>query len=597
MHRNMIEFPPPVSRTLWRKVFPFLRWWNFIGWDTLRADFLAGLTGAVIVLPQGVAFAMIAGLPPEYGLYTAIVTPVVAALFGSSLHLISGPTTAISIVVFTSVSSLAEPGSAEYIRIVLTLTLLAGVYQLAFGLARLGTLVNFVSHSVVVGFTSGAAILIATSQMKHIFGIEIPGQSHSFSLTWSYIFNSLHHINPYVLAVAVITLVFGVIFKVMIPRLPGMLFAMIIGSLACLLLNGAQHGVHLVGQMPARLPPPSLPDFSLGTIRTLAPKALAVALLGLIEALSIGRSIAAKSRQPIDGNQEFIGQGLSNIVGSFFSSYAGSGSFTRSGINFQAGAITPLSAVFSAVLLALLLYLIAPLTAYLPIAAMGGIILVVAYNLIDIHHIRTIIRTSGEETAVLVATFLATLFLDLEFAIYAGVLLSLVFYLNRTAHPSIANMAPNPATIGPALIETDTECTNVKIIRIDGPLFFGAVHHVGEYLHNIDKNLMQKRHVIILGCGINFIDVAGAELLVQEARRRRAQRGDLFLCEFKPEVRHVLSRGGYIDKIGEDHIFATQKEAITKVISEVDRIRCRRCTNRMFENCPEVTARQDSVEK
>ena len=570
-----------------RKLFPFLRWWGFIGWDTLRADLLAGLTGAVIVLPQGVAFAMIAGLPPEYGLYTAIITPIVAALFGSSLHLISGPTTAISIVVFSAVSSFAEPGSAEYIRLVLTLTFLAGVYQLAFGLARLGTLVNFVSHSVVVGFTSGAAILIATSQLKHVLGLKLPG-GHDFLEVWLHILEMLNQINFYVLIVAMVTLVSAVFFRAKIPRWPGMLFAMIIGSLFCLLLNGSQHGITLVGQMPARLPPLSMPDLSLVTVRKLAPDALAVALLGLIEALSIGRSIAAKSHQPIDGNQEFIGQGMSNMIGCFFSSYAGSGSFTRSGINYQAGAITPLSAVFSALFLALLLLLVAPLTAYLPIAAMGGIILMVAYHLIDIHHIRTIIRTSKEETAVLLTTFLATLFLDLEFAIYIGVLLSLVLYLNRTAHPRIANLAPNSEVTGPPFIESESECSYLKVIRIDGALFFGAVNHVSEYLYNIDKSQLRKRNVLIIGCGINFIDVAGAELLAQEAQRRRSQRGGLYLCEFQHQAYNVLERGGYLNKIGKEHFFATQKEAISKIISEADQSICRNCKNHVFKQCPTI---------
>lgn len=578
--------PRPSGLSVWlRKLFPFLRWWNFIGWDTLRADLLAGLTGAVIVLPQGVAFAMIAGLPPEYGLYTAIITPVVAALFGSSLHLISGPTTAISIVVFSSISPLAQPGSEAYIRLVLTLTFLAGVHQLAFGLARLGTLVNFVSHSVVIGFTSGAAILIATSQLKHVLGLSLPG-SNDFLEVWLHIFGRLNEINWYVFAVAMVTLIAAVFFRATIPRWPGMLFAMIIGSVLCLLVGGSEHGIRLVGQMPARLPPLSMPDLSLETVRELAPKALAVALLGLIEALSIGRSIAAKSHQPIDGNQEFIGQGLSNIVGSFFSSYAGSGSFTRSGINYQAGAITPLAAVFSAVMLALLLLLIAPLTAYLPIAAMGGIIMMVAYYLIDVHHIRTIIKTSREETAVLLATFFATLFLDLEFAIYIGVLLSLVLYLNRTAHPRIVNMVPNTDTAGPPLIETETECPYLKIIRIDGPLFFGAVNHVSEYLYNIDKSLVRKRNVLIVGCGINFIDVAGAEMLAQEARRRRAQRGRLYLCEFQPKAYGVLERGGYLQVIGKEYIFATQQEAIARIIPEADATICRYCKNPIFKECP-----------
>lgn len=577
-----------VTRSWLRRLFPFLRWWNFIGWDTLKADLLAGLTGAVIVLPQGVAFAMIAGLPPVYGLYTAIITPVVAALFGSSLHLISGPTTAISIVVFSSIGSLAQPGSEEYIRLVLTLTFLAGVYQLAFGLARLGTLVNFVSHSVVIGFTSGAAILIATSQLKHVLGLSLP-DSHAFVEVWLNLLGMLNQINLYVLAVAMVTLVAAVFFRATIPRWPGMLFAMIIGSLFCLLINGSGHGISLVGQMPARLPPLSMPDFSLGIIRELAPKALAVALLGLIEALSIGRSIAAKSHQPIDGNQEFVGQGLSNIIGSFFSSYAGSGSFTRSGINYQAGAITPLSAVFSAILLALLMLLVAPLTAYLPIAAMGGIILLVAYNLIDVHHIRTIIKTSREETAVLLATFFATLFLDLEFAIYIGVFLSLVLYLNRTAHPRIVNLVPNTKSGGPLFIETEKECPYLKIIRIDGPLFFGAVNHVSEYLYNIDKSQMRKRNVLIIGWGINFIDVAGAELLAQEARRRRGQRGGLYLCEFQPEAYNFLERGGYLEIIGRDHFFVTQREAISKIVPEADEMICRYCKHHVFKECPALT--------
>jgi len=584
LNKYRLQTQPSETRSVLRRLLPFLRWWNFIGWDTLRADLLAGLTGAVIVLPQGVAFAMIAGLPPEYGLYTAIITPVVAALFGSSLHLISGPTTAISIVVFSSVSSLAEPGTGQYLQLVLTLTFMAGVYQLAFGLARLGTLVNFVSHSVVIGFTSGAGILIATSQLKHVLGLDVPS-GHSFLKVWLHIFGKFDQINLYVFAIAMVTLISAVIFRAKIPRWPGMLFAMIIGSVLCFVINGSQHGISLVGQMPAKLPPLSLPDFSFETIRELAPKALAVALLGLIEALSIGRSIAARSHQPIDGNQEFIGQGLSNIIGSFFSSYAGSGSFTRSGINYQAGALTPLSAVFSALFLSLLLLLIAPLTAYLPIAAMGGIILMVAYHLIDVHHIRTIVRTSKEETAVLLVTFLATLFLDLEFAIYTGVLLSLVLYLNRTAHPRIVNLTPNNETAGPILLETETECAFLKVIRIDGPLFFGAVNHVNEYLYNIDKRQMRKRNVLIISCGINFIDVAGAELLAQEARRRRAQRGALYLCELQPQAYNVLKRGKYLNAIGEDHIFATYKEAIDKLLPEADKMVCRTCKNHVFKEC------------
>jgi len=572
-----------------RKLLPFLRWWNFVGWDTLKSDLLAGLTGAVIVLPQGVAFAMIAGLPPEYGLYTAIVPPVIAALFGSSLHLISGPTTAISIIVFSTLSPLAEPGSAEFIRLALTLTFLAGAYQLALGLARMGTLVNFVSHSVVVGFTAGAAILIATSQLKHVFGLHLP-RGGSFLGVWRNLLAEIHHMNPYVVVVAVITLVCAAVAKKLRPRWPGLLFALIIGSLTSLMLGGEIHGVQLMGKLPAHLPPLSLPDFSIETLRELAPKALAVSLLGLIEALSIARSISTHSRQQIDGNQEFIGQGLSNILGSFFSSYAASGSFTRSGINYHAGAMTPLSAVFAAGFLALILLLVAPLTAFLPIPAMAGVILLVAYNLIDFHHIRSIIRTSKEETAVLVTTFLATLLLDLEFAIYVGVLLSLVLYLSRTSHPQIVNLAPDPDSDRVALTQSEIQCPHFKIIRIDGSLFFGAVSHVAEFLHNIDKNAVQKAHVLIVACGINFIDVAGAEMLVHETNRRRKLRGELYLCGLKQQAKEVLQRGGYLDILGEDHIFATESEAILNILTRLDHGDCHRCESPLFRECKSACA-------
>jgi len=555
------KFKNPASQRLYylRKIFPFLRWWNFIGWDTTRADLIAGLTGAVIVLPQGVAFAMIAGLPPEYGIYTAIVVPLIAALFGSSLHLISGPTTAISIIIFSSLSPLATPGSPEFIQLALTMTFLAGVFQLSFGLVRIGILVNFVSHSVLVGFTAGAAILIATSQLKHIFGLTLSG-SGSFLTTWMNIFQEIDTSNPYALIIAAVTLVSAAVFKHFKPHWPGLLIAMIIGSVLGIFLGAESHNVRLMESLPAHLPFPSMPDLSIHALRELAPKAFAVAMIGLIEALSIARSIAAFSRQQIDGNQEFIGQGLSNIVGSFFSSYAGSGSFTRSGINYHAGAMTPMSAIFSAIFLALILLLLAPLTVYLPIPAMGGVILLVAFNLIDVHTIKNIFKTSRDEASVLVTTFLATLFLDLEFAIYTGVLMSLILYLARTAHPQIIELKPHG----------NDEKQLYKMIRIDGSLFFGAVNHIMEFFYNLDKNKRYKYHLLIMAYGVNFIDITGAEMLANEARRRRGLQGGLYLCGLKKQARDVLERGGYLKIIGPENIFHSEAEAVAKILDKIN---------------------------
>lgn len=570
------------------RFFPFLKWRHLISRESLRADVFAGLTGAFIVLPQGVAFAMVAGLPSEYGLYTAIITPVIAGLFGSSYHLVSGPTTAISIIVFSTLSPLAKPGTEQFIQLALTLTFLAGVCQVAFGLARLGTLINFVSHSVVVGFTAGAAILIATGQLKHALGIQIPGGA-SFLHTWTHVFHHAAHINPYELTIALATLITAAFFKILCPKCPGLLFAMIIGSGLCVMIDGSTHGVRLLGKLPACLPPLSMPSFSPETIRMLAPGALAVALLGLIEALSIARSIAAGSNQHIDGNQEFIGQGLSNIAASFFSSYAGSGSFTRSGINYQAGAVTPLASVFAAIFLAVIVLLVAPLTAYLPLSAMGGVILMVAFKLIDVHHIREIIRSSRSETIVLLVTFGSTLLFHLEFAIYTGVFLSLALYLTRTSHPHIAALSPDPEDLRRRFTDLDEkslpECPQLKILRIDGSLFFGAVNHVAEFLEKTDED--DPRHLLIVGIGINFIDVSGALMLTQETHRRKKLGKHLWLCRIKHEVHDFLERGEYLDIIGSEHLFSTESKAISEIFDRLDRNRCRSCTARIFQECRE----------
>jgi SulP family sulfate permease len=584
------------ARSGWQRLFPFLAWWPLVNRDSLRADLLAGVTGAFIVLPQGVAFALIAGMPPQYGLYTAIVTPIVAALFGSSLHLISGPTTAISIVVLATVKPFALPGSQEFITLALTLTFLAGMFQLILGLARMGALVNFISHGVVIGFTAGAAILIATSQLKHTLGITLP-PGESFVHTWIALYRQLHEVNGYTLGIAAVTLVALLAFRQYRPHWPGMLFAMIIGGVVCLLVGGEQQGVQLLGHLPGQLPPLSQPDFSLGTIRKLGPGALAVAMLGLIEAVSISRAIATRSEQRIDGNQEFIGQGLSNMVGSFFSSYAGSGSFTRSGINYQAGARTPMAAIFAALLLAMILLLVAPLTAYLPMSAMAAIILVVAFNLIDFHHIRTTLRVSQSDAVVLITTFLTTLFLKLEFAIYVGVILSLVLYLKRTAQPRVYSVVPNPDDpVRRMEVKTGlTECPQLRIVRIDGSLFFGAVNHVGESFRMFLQKDPERNYLLIDGSGVNFIDVAGAELLARQARTLRKRAGGLYLCKVKEGVMGPLVKGGHLEEMGRDHIFVSKTEAIKAIFDRLDRDRCRACDKRIFRECATVEGPVEAI--
>jgi SulP family sulfate permease len=573
-----------------RNFLPFMVWLPFVDRATLRADFMAALTGAVIVLPQGVAFATIAGLPPQYGLYTAMVTPIIAALFGSSRNLISGPTTAISIVIFSSIKHHALPGSPEFVTMALTLTFLAGVYQLAFGLARLGVLVNFVSHTVVMGFTAGAAILIATSQLKHVLGISIP-RGESFAHTWVNLYQHLDQTNLTVLAIALVTLLTAVACKRFYPKLPALLLGLVVGSLLAVVAGGASHGVTFVEQIPSQLPPFSMPDFSVGVIRQLAPEAFAVALLGLIEAVSIARSVATKSHQRINSNQEFIGQGLSNMVGSFFSSYAGSGSFTRSGINYQAGARTPMAAIFAAILLMLMVLLIAPLTAYLPVAAMGGVILLVAYGLIDFHHIGETLTKSRSETSILLVTFFATLFLELEFAIYLGVLLSLILFLARTSRPDIVTLAPDSHDPKRKLANVQakpiSECPQLKIIRIDRDIYFGSVNFIQSRLEHITEK-EGIVHILIDASRMNYIDMAGAEMLVQENRRLHARGGGLYFCGIKSTLWQFLAEGKYVRAIGADRFFDHKQHAIKAIAGKLDKDICRGCGLRIFHECAAV---------
>lgn len=570
-------------------IFPFLKWFKLVTRETIKADLIAGFTGAVIVLPQGVAFATIAGLPPEFGLYTAMVTPIIAALFGSSRHLISGPTTAISIVVFAAISNHAEPGSAEFISLALTLTFLAGVYQLAFGLARLGSLVNFVSHTVVIGFTAGAAILIATSQMKNVLGVHV-AKGESFFHTWLDLWHEVGNTNLYILIVAIATLISTLLVKRFYPKIPNLLIGLIVGSFVALSFSGSDANIQLVGEIPAHLPPLTLPDFSFASIKMLAPEAFAVALLGLIEAVSISRAIATKSNQRIDANQEFIGQGLSNITGSFFSSYAGSGSFTRSGINYASGAKTPLSAIFAAFILMIIVLLVAPLTAYLPVAAMGGVILIVAYNLIDVRHIKEILKYSKSETAILLTTFFATLFLELEFAIYLGVLLSLVIFLARTSTPEVVTLAPDiDSTTGKKKLINITkkplnQCPQLKIIRVDMSIYFGSINHIQNRLHHLieQENI---KHILIIGTGINFIDLSGAEALVTDAKRLKQLGGGLYFAELKASVYEYISKNCFVAKVGNKQFFDSKKDAIATIYKKLDTEACKACSARVFSEC------------
>jgi len=570
-----------------KKIFPFLIWLPLTK-KTWKDDLIAGITGTIIVIPQAVAFAMIAGLPPIYGFYTAMITPIIAALFGSSYHLISGPTTTSSIVVFAVISKFVNPETEleAFISMAIVLSFMAGAIKLIMGLAKMGKLVNFVSHSVVIGFAAGAGILIAFKQLKHVFGINVP-QGSSFYEIINYIIVHIQETNLYVLGVALGTLVLAFIIKKIkyISRLY-MLIAMILGSVLAFVLGGQLHGIETVGHVPSNLPPFKIPDFNFEDMRLLTSGAITLALLGLVEAVSIARAIALHSHQKLENNQEFIGQGLSNIISSFFSSYASSGSFTRSGVNYQAGAKTPLSAIISALGLMLVVLFFAKYASFLPKPAMGGIILLVGYNLIDFHHIKQIIKSSKREFIVLSVTLLGTLFLELEIALFLGILISLFFYLEKTSKPNIAVFGKNKDDKFINIIRDDKaeECPQLKIIRIDGSIYFGAVEVVSNYFSDLYEN-GNENHLLILAHGVNFVDLAGAEWLTQEVLKWQYRGGGIYFVGLKLISQDILRSGGFAKTIGQENFYTDKNTAVSEIYKKLDKDWCSACTIKLFKEC------------
>ncbi|MDP9508911.1 SulP family inorganic anion transporter [Pseudomonas protegens] len=499
-------------------LLPFLGWLPRQTRASVGRDLLVGLSGAILALPQSIAYALIAGLPPEYGLYAAIVPVLIACLWGSSWHLICGPTAAISIVLYASVSPLAVPASEDYITLILLLTLLAGIFQWLLGLLRFGALVNFVSHSVVLGFTLGAAVVIALGQLPNLLGLELPNQATALNSLTS-LLEHLDAVDQPSLLLGLGTLIVGLGLKLLAPRWPSLLLSLVLSALVVWLLPGVFGHVKLVSAFVGRLPPLSPLPLDLDLVLRLLPSAVAVGMLGLVTSLSIARSLSARSEQLLDANQEVRAQGLSNMVGAFFSGYLSSGSFTRSGLSYEAGARSPLAGVFSALWVALFAVTGAGLIAHIPIPAMAGSILLICWGLVDHRGIRALFRVSRAEFLVMSLTCIATLLLELQTAIYAGVLASLFFYLKRTSQPRVQHSSEGDA----------------DILRVGGSIFFGASHYL--------QVRMQRCHapkLVIDARQINFIDYSGVEMLHQEARRLKRQDRSLTLRRARQTVKEEL---------------------------------------------------------
>ena len=581
----------------------FGAWIHELDRGTWRADALAGLLGAVLVLPQAIAFAQLAGLPPSYGLATAVLPCIVAALFGSSRHVMSGPTNANSLALAAMVAPLAAMGSPAYIQIVLVLTVMVGLIQFAVGAFRLGALAHFISPAALRGFTGGAAILIAVHALKDLLGLSMGGGLPATSAL-AEVAQRWSQANPAALAVGAATMVVALALRRAWPRAPHLLLGMVAGMAVAWLLARFAHAwpaVEVVGVVPQAWPHWQWPAPAGHAFRELAGLALALAVIALGQSYSIAKVMSERSGQYVDANREFVGQGLSNIAGGLFSCYLSCGSLNRSLPNLEAGARTPLASVFAALWLLLLVGASATLLATIPLAAVAGLLLLVAWTLLDVMQWRRLFTLSRLEFGIALATLVATLTIRLEFAILFGTLLSLAAYLWRTARPAMRTMgfdtrAPNrPFVIADDNPAALPECPQLKLLRMEGSVYFGATQHVAERLHALHERAPlpalhgpgpPQKHLLVMAKSMNFIDLAGDELWRAELRLRRAIGGDLYFHRPRPSVTEMWQRTGFIDELGRDHIYPDKRTAIAAIVPLLDAGICGRCTVKLFEECP-----------
>lgn len=563
----------------------------------LRPDLIAGLTVGVIALPQVIAFALIAELPPEMGLYAAIVAGIVGALWGSSDQMNTGPANAISILVLSSLLAIAAPGSPEFILAAGMLAVMAGLFQLFMGLSGLGVLVNFVSHSVIVGFASGAGLLIAIGQLKNVFGLQFQSSNVVNIIGNTIILLPQSHLATTAISFGTIIIIMAL--RKFAPKLPGPLIAMVVASFFVYFFDLGQGGVKVIGELPKALPPlADLPLLDLELISKLSAGALAVGAIGLIQTTAIARAFSTQTGQRLDSNQEFVGQGLSNVAAGLFSGYPGAGSFARSAVNMEAGAKTRMSSLLSSVFVLIAMLTLGSLGVYLPIAALAGVLMVTAYGLLDIKEMRLIWKGNRSDAIIMLITFFGTIFLKIEFAVLMGVLISFAFYITRTSVPKVFPVIPDktykhfirrlPGRPG---------CPQLGIIKISGDLYFGAVNHVEELVIKHMTSQPTERFLLLRMHGVNNCDISGIRMLESIHHLYHERGGDIFFMKVQDPVLAIMKASGFTTKVGDNH-FLNEEEAISFLFYRVlDPAICiYECPFRAFKECQNLPKSLHSLE-
>ena len=543
--------------------------------ENIRKDLIAALTVTVVGIPQYMAYALIAGVSPVYGLYTGIVAAIIGSAFGCSNQLITGPTNAICLI--TASAMIRYMNLPNAYQMLFLMTFLVGVLQILYGVIKLGKVIDFVSHTVLIGFTAGAGILIALGQVNTLLSISIKNSAEMSTMEkMYYIITHINQTNYYALGLGVMTMAIIVICKKISKNLPGALIGITVPIFFILMFALEKEGVKLTGTIPSALPPFKMVQFSLASLKNIFSGAFAISIIGLVEAISISKAISTNTRQKIDSNQEFIGQGISNIVSSFFQCFPSSGSFSRSAINYVNGATSRFAGILSGVFVALVLLFFAPYAKYIPSPCLAGVLIVTGYNLIDQKEIKKVVKAglfSSDSIAMWVTAVLVIVLLNLDYAIYAGIALSIVLYLKDTNKAPVKFLIPSQGT-NSQIIEQEIKSVNDKVdvlvIQLEGNLYFGAASDLGEKLESI----VTKSKVFILRMKyVTTIDLTSLSALTVFIRNVREAGGTIIISGVKSDFDLILKKSNLDTVIGLDNIFKSEDEVFASSTNTLERAR------------------------
>ena len=557
-----------------KKWIPIVHWLPKYQRNDLRGDIAAGLTVAVMLVPQGMAYAMLAGLPLIVGLYASIVPLLIYAMFGSSPQLAVGPVAIVSLMVATGVSRLAQPGTGEYLLLATLLALLVGIVQLGMGMTRLGFLVNFLAHPVISGFTSAAALIIGLSQLKHLLGIAIPrGGIHT--ILW-YTLQHISDVHVTTLIIGVSSIAMLMILKKWQKLLPGALVVVAVGTTLVWLLGLADAGVKIVGVVPGGLPSPQLPAVDGDAVLSLLPIALAISMVGFTQSIAVAKSFAARNQYEIEANQELTGLGLANIAAGFFGAYPVTGGFSRTAVNAQTGARTGLASMITAGTIALTVLFLTDLFYYLPYAVLAAIIMVAVLGLIDVKEVVFLYRVKKSDLSLLILAFVSTLTLGIENGILVSVFASLVLVIKQTTAPHSAELGRLPGSTIFRNIERypEAETTDgLAILRIDAPLYFANIEFLRDRLQKLEHKTTSPLHAIVFDASsVSSIDSSAVTALSEIVKNYQRRDIQFYMANVRGPVRDVMKRSSFYDLLGADHFFYCIEDAIKHFHGQIESI-------------------------